>query len=245
MKDVQVAVSKIGSIDAGQQALALDTKKGFASAETQADGLLRQAQDTLKCLQSETKELKDKLIKIDTVGDSIASSCKQLSLDIHVSRTKREQQMDSFLADFKQFVGHTRSSLNGLGPVIPTTKTALDHLNNAIDYLASAYKANERTEPILHNMQEQTNNIEDRLVRQEALVMGLTDTANDTSEMCQQLKEGLNLLHDNVTTVLERFAEAAKEESTEPRGPTYCDFSPSSSPTTDPQCLRRGTPGSL
>ena len=211
------------------------------------DGLLRQAQDIVRCvqtetkevkdkLQTETKEIKDKLIKVDTVLDGIAAACKQLSLDIHVAKTKQEQRMDGFVADFKQHVGHTKNGLNSLGPVVPSMKTALDHLQNTVDYLATAYKANERVEPVVHNLQEQTNNIEDRLVRLESLVMGVTDTCNDNSEMCQQLKEAVNLLHDHTNMVLERLPKLPKRTP-----PSQDQPSSTSTAPTQPQVQTQST----
>ena len=199
MTEVHGAASQLTPMTATQQAMALDTKKGFAATETHIDGVLKAQQDTLHCLQNETKELKDKLIKIDTVCDGLTSSAKQLSLDVHVSRTKQEQKMDSYIQDYNKFQGATNSNLRALGPVMPAIKTVTDHLNNAMDYLAKAWQSYERTEPVIHNMQEQVNNIEDRLLRIESLVVGNTDTANECSDMIQQLKESQNLLHEPVT----------------------------------------------
>ena len=214
---IHTTVANLDSLVTGQQALALDVKRGFASMETQGDGILKQSQDTLKCVQQEAKELKDKLIKLETVNDSISGSCKQLSLDIHVSRTKHEQKMDAFLADFKQFCGQANSSLRelgnsvrGLGPLMPGMKTMQDGMTNAIDYLATAFKVQERVDSVIHNMQEQTNNIEDRMLRLESMVVGITDTSNESADVEQQLKESLNLLHDQIGTVLERLPKLPK-----------------------------------
>ena len=235
-------VAKVSPLAAGQQSLTLDVKKSFAAADTQADGLLKQSQDNLKCLQAEAKELKDKLIKIETVSDGIASACKQLSLDIHVSRTKQEQKMDGFLTDFKQFAGQTNSSLRGFGPLMPGLKTTHDHLNNAIDYLATAFKTDERVEAVLHNMQEQVNNIEDRLLRLESLLVGVNDLCNENTDVGQQLKESLNMLHDNVGNVLERLPKLPKRSPPSQEAPPPAATQPAPAPAPAQSSTDAGIP---
>ena len=236
---IQEKTTQIEPLMTGQQAMALDIKKNFASAETQSDGLLKQSQDTLKCVQQEAKELKDKLIKLETINDGISAACKQLSLDIHVSRTKQEQKMDAFLTDFKQFCGQTNSSLRelgssirGFGPLMPGMKALQESDANAIDYLATAFKVQERLEATLHNMQDQTNNIEDRLLRLESMIVGITDTSNESADVEQQLKESLNLLHDSVGTVLERLPKLPKRS---PPSQDTAQTAPASSTTPPPQ----------
>ncbi|CAE7898300.1 unnamed protein product [Symbiodinium microadriaticum] len=234
MKDVQGVAAQLTPMTSVQQSMALDTKKGFAATETHIDGVLKAQQDMLRCLQSETKELKDKLIKIDTVCEGLTGSAKQLSLNVHVSRTKQEQKMDNYIQDYNKFQGATNSSLRALGPVMTAMKTVTDHLNNAMDYLAKAWQSYERTEPVIHNMQEQVNNIEDRLLRIESLVGGNTDTANECSDMIQQLKESQNLLHDNLSQVLERLPKLPKRQPPSQEAPPASTTSQTQVPQQSP-----------
>ena len=234
MTAVQGVADQLSPMSSAQQSMALDTKKGFAATETHIDGVLKAQQDTMRCLQSETKELKDKLIKIDTVCDGLTASAKQLSLDVHVSRTKQEQKMDNYIQDYNKFQGATNSNLRALGPVMPAIKTVTDHLNNAMDYLAKAWQSYERTEPVIHNMQEQVNNIEDRLLRIESLVGGNTDTANECSDMIQQLKESQNLLHDNLSQVLERLPKLPKRQPPSQEAPPASTSSQAQVPQQQP-----------
>ena len=115
-------------------------------AETLNDGLLKQQRETLHFLQGDNKEITAKLVRTESALDELKSGQKQLSLDVHVSRTKGEQKLDSIQKDLKSLSGSTSSSFRGLNVMVPQTKTMQDRLVDMTDYLVKNHQFNERME---------------------------------------------------------------------------------------------------
>ena len=148
----------------------LDCSKQFAMAETLNDGLLKQQRETLHFLQGDNKEITAKLVRTESALDELKSGQKQLSLDVHVSRTKGEQKLDSIQKDLKSLSGSTSSSFRGLNVMVPQTKTMQDRLVDMTDYLVKNHQFNERMEGDTRVLEAATNS-EDRLVRLESSMM--------------------------------------------------------------------------
>ena len=87
------------------QATGLEMQKSFAIAETTSDGLMNQNRECLMLLQSDNKATTECLVRAESALDEIKGSIKQLSLDVHVSRTKGEQRLDALSKELKDHVG--------------------------------------------------------------------------------------------------------------------------------------------
>ena len=209
------------------QTLGLDMQKQFAMQETMSDGLLKQGRESLQCLQSDNKSTHDRLVKLDTLTQELKDMLKQLGIDIHVTRTKMETKLDSTQADLKRFQGETNYSFRGLNVLVPNHKTLVDTQKDSLDYLVRANQAEASRHDLVQQTLDTINNVEDRLVRLESICMGSTDVANEMSDQVQQLREGHNLMMEQVTTIVERTPKLPKR-SPPPDGP-------SSSTTPPPQ----------
>ena len=95
IKEIHHFVSALPAVTKTLQATGLDMQKSFAMAETTSDGLMNQSRECLQLLQSDNKAMTERLIKVESALDEVKGSLKQLSLDVHVSRTKCEQKLDS------------------------------------------------------------------------------------------------------------------------------------------------------
>ena len=104
--------------------------------ETLSDGLLRQGRESLHYLQNEQRAQADELTEIKTIAEE-QQGAKQLSLDVHVSRTKAEQKLDALQKDVTGFIAWTQLAIRGLnvlGPVLdyPLSRVTTSDLLRAL-----------------------------------------------------------------------------------------------------------------
>ena len=110
IKDIYQFTSGLNTTHKAVSVMALDMQKSFSLQETLSDGLLRQGREALQHTQSEQKSQAEKLNELKTdqkaqaeklgelkvitkvITEELRNSIKQVSLDVHVSRTKSEQK---------------------------------------------------------------------------------------------------------------------------------------------------------
>ena len=193
------------------QSMGLETQSQFKMQETMSDGLLRQGRESLQVISGDNKstheritKLDDKLGKLDALADELKGMLKQLSIDIHVTRTEMKTKLDSAHADLKRFYGELNSGIRGLNVLVPNHKTLLDTHKDSLNYLVRANQAEDERMQAVQSTLETASNVEDRLVRVETLCAGNAESLNDSSDQLQQLRELLNLMMENVNTIMER-----------------------------------------
>ena len=156
---------------------------------TLSDGLLRQGREALHQLQGEQRAQAEKLQAIQgdlrTQSDKLAelkafaeeqkSTTKQMSLDLHVGRTKAEQKQETMQKD----VTATQHTLRGLNVLVPNSKTMTDKLDDAIGYLVAANQKDDKFSENMEDLQECTANTEDRALRLESLVAAVQETLGE------------------------------------------------------------------
>ena len=192
-------------------------------AETLNDGLLKQQRETLHFLQGDNKEITAKLVRTESALDELKSGQKQLSLDVHVSRTKGEQKLDSIQKDLKSLSGSTSSSFRGLNVMVPQTKTMQDRLVDMTDYLVKNHQFHERMEGDTRVLEAATNS-EDRLVRLESSMMACKKTLSDVSEQMQQVRECQTMMQDQCQVILDRTPKTAETTSSGRGSSTAADL---------------------
>eukprot|EP00439_Symbiodinium_sp_Y106_P048548 s2350_g6.t1 len=209
IKEMHGFTSHVPAVSKLVQSLSLDCSKQFAMAETLNDGLLKQQRETLHFLQGDNKEITAKLVRAESALDELKSGQKQLSLDVHVSRTKGEQKLDSIQKDLNSLSGSTSSSFRGLNVMVPQTKTMQDRLVDMTDYLVKNHQFNERMEGDTRVLEAATNS-EDRLVRLEASMMSMQETLSELSDHMQQVRECQTLMQDQCQVILDRTPKLPK-----------------------------------
>ena len=230
--------------------LAVDTQKAFALHETLSDGLLRQGREALHQLQGEQRAQAEKLQAIQgdlrTQSDKLAelkafaeeqkSTTKQMSLDLHVGRTKAEQKHESLQKD----VTATQHTLRGLNILVPNSKTMTDKLDNAMGYLVAANQKDDKFSENMEHLQECTANTEDRALRLESLVTAVQETLGEIQDVCLQVREAQNLVQEGVQNVLERTPKLPKRNP--PQSDTTQTATPAASSQNMPQHAHSAMP---
>ena len=226
------------------QSMGLETQSQFKMQETMSDGLLRQGRESLQVISGDNKstherlaKLDDKLGKLDALADELKGMLKQLSIDVHVTRTEMKTKLDSAHTDLKRFYGELNSGIRGLNVLVPNHKTLLDTHKDSLDYLVRANQAETERMQAVQTTLETTTNVEDRLVRVETLCAGNAESLNDASDQLQQLRELLNLMMENVSTIMERTPKLPK------RNPPAADAPQPQTSTTPPPAQPAPTPG--
>ena len=228
IKEIYGFTCQVPAINKLVQSMGLDVAKQFAMAETMSDSLLKQQREALQLLQSDNKETHTKLAKAESALDELKAGQKQLSLDVHVSRTKGEQKLDSIAKDLASLAGSTSSSFRGLNVLVPQRKTTQDRLADISDYLVKNHQYNERQEADTRVLEAATNS-EDRLVRLETSLLTLQETVTEVTEMMQQVRKCQSLIQDLCQTIIERTPKLPK------RPPPATETPPPTSTTPPPQ----------
>ncbi|CAE7615453.1 unnamed protein product [Symbiodinium microadriaticum] len=111
------------------QSMGLETQSQFKMQETMSDGPLRQGRESLQVISGDNKstheritKLDDKLGKLDVLADELKGMLKQLSIDVHVTRTEMKTKLDSAHADLKSFYGELNSGIRGLNVLVPNAE---------------------------------------------------------------------------------------------------------------------------
>ena len=204
IKEMYGFTSILPSLNKAIQAMALDTAKQFSLQETLSDGLLRQGRESLHHLQGEQRAQAEKLTEIKSLVEEQKGSDKQLSLDIHVSRTRAEQKLDTLQKDLSNFSSWSQSAIRGLNVLVPNSKDLKERIDNAVDYLARNHTHNERAAENGQILAESTANTEQRALRIEQIMVGLQDAVNELQDICLQIKESQNMVQEQIQTLLER-----------------------------------------
>ena len=244
IKDIYNFTSGLNTTHKAVSVMALDMQKSFSLQETLSDGLLKQGREALHYTQSEQKaqaeklnELKqdqkaqaEKVGELKVIAEELRNSVKQVSLDVHVSRTKSEQKQDALQKEFTGMAGHTQSSFRGLNVLIPSWKELKDIMNNAIQYLVQANQHDSKMKEDMQTLSESSVNVENRALRLESQVAVLQETLTEVQDTVLQVREAQNLHHEQLQQLLERTPKLPKR--TPP--PTESAAPPQSTPQGTP-----------
>ena len=244
IKDIYNFTSGLNTTHKAVSVMALDMQKSFSLQETLSDGLLKQGREALHYTQSEQKsqaeklnELKqdqkaqaEKVGELKVIAEELRNSVKQVSLDVHVSRTKSEQKQEALQKEFTGMAGHTQSSFRGLNVLIPSWKELKDIMNNAIQYLVQANQHDSKMKEDMQTLSESSVNVENRALRLESQVAVLQETLTEVQDTVLQVREAQNLHHEQLQQLLERTPKLPKR--TPP--PTESAAPPQSTPQGTP-----------
>eukprot|EP00439_Symbiodinium_sp_Y106_P030263 s5677_g3.t1 len=217
------------------QTLATWMKEG-REALHQLQGEQRAQAEKLQAIQGDLRTQSDKLAELKAFAEEQKSTTKQMSLDLHVGRTKAEQKHESLQKD----VTATQHTLRGLNILVPNSKTMTDKLDNAMGYLVAANQKDDKFSENMEHLQECTANTEDRALRLESLVTAVQETLGEIQDVCLQVREAQNLVQEGVQNVLERTPKLPKRNP--PRSDTTQTATPAASSQNMPQHAHSAMP---